>query len=265
ESQESPAHVVRGGTVAAPAGRVDMHRVVVRGESTDDEVLRDVTLFLPASMTVAIVGASGAGKTTITALIGRLLDPAQGRVSIDGTPVSTLDDVELGRLVAYAFETPALLGHTIRDTLTLGLDASEEEIVAAARAADADSFIRRLPNGYDTPLCDAPLSGGERQRLGLARAALRRSPILVLDDALSSLDTVTEARITSALRSLGTGRTTVIVAHRLRTAANADIVAWLANGKIRRLAPHGDLWDEEPEYRAAWRHGTDPATGLLRS
>ena len=170
---------------------------------------------------------------------------------IDGTAVTDIPRKVLSRRVGYAFERPALIGDTVRDVIALGADATDEAVQAAAERVEADVFIRRLPLGYATPLDEAPMSGGERQRLGLARAALMATPVLILDDALSSLDVATEARVLAALRELGRSRTTVIIAHRASTAAAADLVAWLFKGEVRRLAPHAELW-RDPDYRAAF-------------
>lgn len=242
----------------APAARRDVPRgdgnlvfeqVSVLGEPAC--VLVGLDLVVPAGSTVAIVGESGAGKSTIAALAGRLLDPDAGRVAIDGVDVATLSRRDLSELVAYAFERPALLGGTIRGSIALGVAASDAEVRAAARVAEADSWIERLADGYDTRLGDAPMSGGERQRLGLARAALRRPRILVLDDALSSLDTATEAKVFEAFRMLTIGRTTVVVAHRASTAARADLVVWLTGGTVRAVGTHRDLWGDN-DYRAAF-------------
>ncbi|MCY3623555.1 MAG: ABC transporter ATP-binding protein [Gammaproteobacteria bacterium] len=183
--------------------------------------------------------------------MGRLHDPDRGSVRIDGTPVATWSRQALTDRVAYAFESPALLGDTVRDAITLGYRADDAEIEVAARRVEADAFIRRLPNGYGTSLDETPMSGGERQRLGLARAALRDCPILVLDDALSSLDVATAARVFAALGSLSEDRTAIIVAHRASTAACADVVAWLVDGRVRKVAMHADLW-ADPAYRAAF-------------
>ena len=213
-------------------------------------------LRVPAGKTVALVGRSGVGKTTLAGLIGRLQDPDSGFIRIDGTPVAEMSRDELSRRVGYAFERPALFGDTIRDVIVLGAETTREEVLAAAGYVEADAFIERLPKGYDTPLGDAPMSGGEHQRLGLARAALRDTPILILDDALSSLDVATEARVLAALRKLGASRTTVVIAHRASTAAAADLVAWLYRGGVRRVAPHIELW-RDPAYRAAFQG--DPA------
>lgn len=153
--------------------------------------------------------------------------------------------------MAYAFETPVLFGDTIRDAIALGREVDDEQVRAAAQSVEADGFIQRMPLGYQTSLGDAPLSGGELQRLGLARAALSDAPVLVLDDALSSLDVATAARVFAALRTVGTDRTTVVIAHRASTAAAADTVAWLVDSRLHRLAPHEELWGD-PTYRAAF-------------
>lgn len=238
-------------------GAVVFEDVAVQG--TGGTVVRNVNLRIPRGTTLAVVGESGVGKTTLGALIGRLFDPEEGQVRIDGASLPGWSPEELARTVAYAFESPALLGDTIRDAITLGLDADDKVVRAAAKRAAADGFIERLPQGYETPLHDAPMSGGERQRLGLARAALRDPPILVLDDALSSLDVATSSQVLAALRSMSSTRTTILIAHRASTAAAADLVAWLVNGEIAQVAPHADLW-RDPAYRGAFMEpGVQPS------
>ncbi|HEX9766419.1 MAG TPA: ATP-binding cassette domain-containing protein, partial [Nitriliruptorales bacterium] len=153
-----------------------------------------------------------------------------------------------------------LLGETLHDTIAYGTTASPDEVAVAGATVAAAPFIERMPLGYDTPLDDAPLSGGERQRLGLARAALQRTPILVLDDATSSLDTATEAQVHASLAELARGKTTIIVAHRASTAARADLVAWLADGRIRAVAPHLELWGDAG-YQAVFRGPVGATTG----
>ena len=238
--------------VALPAGpgRVDMRNVSVGGEQ--QAVLHRLNLSVPSGTNVAIVGGSGTGKTVLTSLIGRLLDPDEGEVLLDGVPVSRLDLEVLRKTVTYAFERPALLGATVHDTIAYARpDASRAEVAAAAKVAQADGFIRSLPQGYDTPIAEVPLSGGELQRLGLARAVLVNARVVVLDDATSSLDTATEVKVAEALAEVLADRTSVVVAHRAATAGRADLVAWLDAGQIRALAPHHVLWSD-PSYRAVF-------------
>ena len=195
------------------------------------DILRRVDLLIPAGTTVALVGRSGVGKTTLAGLIGRLQDPdLRRRPNRRYTAVTELPRDVLSRRVGYAFERPALVGDTVRDVIAMGAAVTDEAVRTAARQVEANAFIERLPKGYDSPLDEAPMSGGEHQRLGLARAALRNTPILILDDALSSLDVATEARVLAALRRLGRSRTTVVIAHRASTAAAADLVAWIFKG-----------------------------------
>lgn len=217
----------------------------------DRVVLSRLCLDVPAGASVAVVGRSGAGKTTLALLAGRLIDPDDGEVLIDSTRIDALDQSGLRREVTYAFDRPALLGSTVRDAITYGVaDAAEGTAERAARLANADEFIRRLPHGFDTPLADVRFSGGEIQRLGLARALARHSRLMIMDDATSSLDTVTEAEVTKAITTSMAGRTRLLISHRATTAARADLVAWLESGRIRALAPHHVLWSAEPEYRA---------------
>ncbi|MBK6043330.1 ABC transporter ATP-binding protein [Streptomyces sp. MBT55] len=251
------------GTRARPAsgpGTLTLSGVTVR--SGTRLVLDSVDLVVPAGTALAVVGRSGAGKSTLGALIGRLREPDAGLVAIDGVPLPELTPRALRAAVGYAFERPALLGTTVAGTIAFARpDASREEVAAAAGAARADDFIARLPHGYDTPLKDAPLSGGEVQRLGIARALVHDPAVVVLDDALSSLDTATEARVGSALASAWSARTRVLIAHRVSTAARADLVAWLENGKVRALGPHQELWRLDG-YRALFAAdtGTVPET-----
>jgi ATP-binding cassette, subfamily B, bacterial len=225
---------------------LEFHDVAVAG-------LHDVDLVIPGGSTIAVVGQSGTGKSLLAALAGRLMDPNRGTVSLDGVPLPELSREALRRAVGYAFERPVLVGETLSDVIGLGHRALDPEAVhAAARAACADAFIRRLPQGYDTPLDAAPMSGGERQRIGLARAFAHGERLLILDDATSSLDTVTERQVTAALTGELRDRTRLIVAHRVTTAASADRVVWLEQGRVRAYDRHQVLW-ENPDYRAAFQ------------
>lgn len=241
---------------ASGQGRLELRSVTVRrGGRT---VLDRVDLVVPAGSTLGVVGRSGAGKSLLAAVAGRLTDPDEGEVRLDGVPLRELTRRELRRAITYAFERPALLGDSVEDTIAFGVPRpSSARIREAARAAHADTFVRRLPDGYATSCADAPLSGGEAQRLGLARAFARDSRLLVLDDALSSLDTVTEHHITEALLRPTTPAGRLVIAHRASTAARADTVAWLEEGKVRAVGPHTELW-RVAEYRELFGAGGEP-------
>lgn len=235
-------------------GRLELRGVTAR--RGDRTVLDGVDLTVPGGTTLAVVGRSGAGKSLLAEVAGRLADPDAGEVLLDGVPLHELTHDELRRAVAYAFERPVLLGTTIEDTLAFGLTArSPAAVRPAARRAHADDFVRRLPDGYATRVADAPRSGGESQRLGLARAFARGGRLLILDDALSSLDTVTEHRIAQTLLAPAPDQTRLLIAHRPATAARADRVAWLDGGRIRALGTHRELWQEETEYRTVFGGG----------
>jgi ATP-binding cassette subfamily B protein len=232
------------GAAALPAGsgRLEFRDVVVR--AGDTALLDGIDLILPGGRAAAVVGHSGAGKSVLAALAARLRDPDSGQVLLDGVPLGELRHDALRGAVACAFERPVLVGTTVGDAI--GARLATGEVEAAARAVHAHEFVSRLPDGYRTPLADAPMSGGELQRLGLARA-WGAERVLVLDDATSSLDMVTEMQIGHALTN-GDERTRLIVTHRVATAARADLVVWLDRGRVRAVGPHQRLW-ESPDYR----------------
>ncbi|NUS11772.1 MAG: ABC transporter ATP-binding protein, partial [Streptomyces sp.] len=229
-------------------GTLELRAVTaVRGTET---VLDRLDLTVPGGSCVAVVGRSGAGKSVLAELAGRLADPDDGTVLLDGCPLPELAEPELRDAVGYAFERPVLLGDTIGDAVAFGpRPLPPERVTEAAREAEADGFVRLLPEGYATPREEAPFSGGEFQRLGLARAFAHPGRLLVLDDATSSLDTVTELRVARALFGDHPHRTRLLTTHRAATAARADLVAWLDSGRLRALAPHESLWPD-PAYRA---------------
>jgi ATP-binding cassette subfamily B protein len=224
-------------------GRLEFRNVTAR--AGDVTLLHDIDLALPGGAAVAIVGCSGAGKSVLAALAARLRDPDEGEVLLDGVPLSDLSHQALRTAVGCAFERPVLVGATVADVIGMGLEAGQ--VQSAARATHAHEFVSRLPLGYNTPLTDAPMSGGEAQRLGLARA-WHAQRLLVLDDATSSLDMVTEMQISRTLTGDHGGRTRLIVTHRVSTAARADLVVWLENGRVRAVGPHQRLWDH-PDFR----------------
>jgi ATP-binding cassette, subfamily B, bacterial len=244
------------GTAPAPGGhgRIEFHGVTARpGGRT---VLAGVDLVIPAGALVAVVGRGGSGKSLLAALAGRLIDPDEGEILLDGVALPELTRQQLRHEIGYGFERPALIGETLADAIAWGTHTPpREEIIAAAVAARADDFIRRMPAGYDTPLADAPMSGGEAQRVGLARTFAHARRVVVLDDVAASLDTVTEHHISAVLTGALGDRTRIVIAHRASTAARADAVIWLADATIRAYAPHEQLW-HDPDYRAlfAVRH-----------
>ncbi|MGW1072598.1 ABC transporter ATP-binding protein [Streptomyces sp. NPDC002537] len=239
-----------GGRRRAGDGTLELRGVgAVRGGR---QVLRDLDLVVPGGTSLAVVGRSGTGKSVLAALAGRLADPDSGTVALDGVPLPAFGRDELRRSIGYAFARPALLGGTIGGTVAFGaFDPGRGAVAAAARAARADGFIRKLPRGYATPCAEAPLSGGEAQRLGLARAFAHAPRVLILDDAMSSLDTVTEHEVAAALARDVTAGTRVVVAHRASTAARADRVAWLDAGRVRATGTHEELW-QYADYRAVF-------------
>ncbi|MEV7283396.1 ABC transporter ATP-binding protein [Streptomyces sp. NPDC093252] len=237
------------------AGTLELRDVEVRGAGR--RLLTGVSFTVPGGTCAALVGRSGAGKSLVAAVAGRLADPDAGTVLLDGVPLTAVAPEPLRRAVAYAFARPAPLGTTVADTVTAGpTRPGPDRLTAALRDACVTDHVDRLPLGPATPLADAPLSGGEHQRLGLARAFARDARLLVLDDATSSLDTVTEHRVHRALARRAGTCTRLIVTHRAATAAAADQVIWLADGAVRAAGRHRELW-RDPEYRALFGAAVD--------
>lgn len=256
-------------TIERPRGHLRFEGVGFSFPGAERPVLRDVRLEVRPGETVAIVGPTGAGKTTLTALVPRLLDPTEGRVTIDGHDVRDLELTTLRTVVATAFEEPTLFSMSVRENLMLGRpDATEEELAEAIRTAQA-GFVHDLPWGLDTRIGEQglSLSGGQRQRLALARAVLSRPRILVLDDTLSALDVETEALVEETLRHVLRDATGIVVAHRASTVLLADKVALLRDGTITHVGQHHELLAEVPEYRELLAQDADlddASEGALR-
>ena len=206
--------------------------------------LREVTLKADPGQTVALVGASGSGKSTVINLIPRLYDVSSGVLQIDGQDIRTVSLASLRQSMALVSQDVTLFDDSVRANIAFGrLDASDAEIEAAARAADAHDFIMELPDGYRSPVGPrgGNLSGGQRQRISIARAILKDAPILLLDEATSALDTQSEKRVQNALDRLSEGRTTIVIAHRLSTVRNADWIYVMQDGEVCEQGQHEAL------------------------
>jgi subfamily B ATP-binding cassette protein MsbA len=215
-------------------------------------VLRDVDLEVAAGETVALVGPSGAGKSTLVGLIPRFYDPQEGRITVDGHDLRTVTRQSLREQIAAVSQEVHLFNTTIRANIRYGrLDAPDDAVEAAARAANAHDFIAALPDGYDAEVGErgVKLSGGQRQRVAVARALLRDARLLLLDEATSSLDSASEALVQEALDRLMEGRTTFIIAHRLSTVQGADRILVLDEGRIVQAGTHEALVQREGLYR----------------
>ena len=214
-------------------------------------VLHDVSLYAKPGQKVAFVGATGAGKTTITNLLNRFYDIEDGKIRYDGININKIKKPDLRRSLGVVLQDVNLFTGTVMDNIRYGrLDATDEECIAAARLAGADDFVRRLPEGYDTMLTDngAALSQGQRQLLSIARAAVADPPVMVLDEATSSIDTRTEAIVQRGMDALMTGRTTFVIAHRLSTVRNSDVIIVLDHGRIIERGTHDELIAKRGTY-----------------
>jgi ATP-binding cassette subfamily B protein len=221
-------------------------------------VLQDVDLTVPAGRTVALIGRTGSGKTTLAALVPRFYDVTTGRVLVDGVDVRDVERRSLRSAIGVISQDPFLFSSSIRDNIAFGMpDAPQEAVEAAARAAQAHEFVLELPQGYDTVVGErgVTLSGGQRQRIAIARALLIDPRVLILDDATASVDATTEARIRAALREVMRGRTTIIIAHRLSTIALADEVVVLDHGRVAARGTQAELLEESPLFREIHEHG----------
>ena len=249
------------------AGKVELRDVTLRYDGTTTPALDHVTLEVPAGRTVALVGGTGSGKTTLVQLLSRLYDPTEGAVLVDGVDVRDVDPDELRRQIALVTDDPFLFSASVRENIAYGRPgAGAEEVEQAARRAQAHDFIMRLPDGYDTRVGERglTLSGGQRQRIAIARAFLVDPRILVLDDATSAVDASTEQSIKDALREVMAGRTTFVIAHRLSTIALADEIVVLEAGRVLAAGTHDELLDRSELYRAIVEKGLPDQVFLTR-
>jgi ATP-binding cassette subfamily B protein len=244
-------------TLPAGPGRVRFDRVDF-GYDPDRPVLEGIELEIEPGRTVALIGRTGSGKTTLAALVPRFYDTTSGRVLVDGIDVRDLERRSLRREIGVISQDPFLFSASIRDNIAFGLpDAPHDAVEAAARAAQGHEFILELPQGYETVVGERgiTLSGGERQRIAIARALLIDPRILILDDATASVDATTEARIRAGLQEVMRDRTTIIIAHRLSTIALADEIVVLDRGRVAARGTQAELLEESPLFREIHDHG----------
>ena len=236
------------------AGKISLRGVHFAYPTKPDiPVLKGLSLDISTGQTVALVGSSGCGKSTVTNLLLRFYDPAEGAVLVDGTDAREYDPRSLREHMGLVSQEPRLFACSIRENIAYGKkNATMEEIEASAKAANAHRFIEQLPEGYNTWVGEAgvQLSGGQKQRVAIARAILRNPPILILDEATSALDTQSEKLVQAAIDSMIAGgkRTTIIIAHRLSTIRNADMIAVLREGVVVETGTHTELLEKNGEY-----------------
>ncbi|MBI5755241.1 ATP-binding cassette domain-containing protein [Candidatus Peregrinibacteria bacterium] len=239
--------------------RVQQEHAVTLSSANDIRIFRHFSLKIFGGQKVALVGPSGAGKSTIVKLLFRFFDADSGRICIDGQNIAKATQESLRRNIALVPQNPELFHRTISENITFGKPhASREEIRDAAKKAHADEFIEKLPRKYETLVGErgVKLSGGEKQRIAIARAFLENAPILVLDEATSSLDSLTERKIQSALEHLMKGRTTIVIAHRLSTIRKMDRIVVIQDGAIAEDGSHSELLEKNGLYSTLWKHQT---------
>ena len=243
--------------LTSATGRIDFENVTFRYANTVTDAISDLTLHIEPGKSYALVGASGAGKSTILSVILRLYDPTSGAVKIDGRDLRSVTQKSLREQIGLVTQETFLFHDTIFSNIQFGrLDATEEEVHEAARAAYAHDFIMAQPKGYQTVIGDKGclLSGGQQQRLAIARAVLKNAPILLLDEATSSLDSESEKQIQTALAELATGRTVVAIAHRLSTVLSVDQIIVMDGGRIKEIGTHAELLEKSGYYRRLYDH-----------
>ncbi len=243
--------------LTSATGRIDFQNITFRYANTVTDAVSNLNLQIEPGKTYALVGASGAGKSTILSLILRLYDPTSGAVKIDGRDLRSVTQKSLREQIGLVTQETFLFHDTIFNNIQFGrLDATEEEVREAARAAYAHDFIMAQPKGYETVIGDKGclLSGGQQQRLAIARAVLKNAPILLLDEATSSLDSESEQQIQKALAELAAGRTVIAIAHRLSTVLSADQIIVMDGGRIKEIGTHAELLEKSGYYRRLYDH-----------
>ena len=235
---------------------VELESLTFRYPGSTDEALKDVTMDVDGGRTIAIVGRSGSGKSTLVNLLFRFYDASDGSISINGNDIKSYDLAYLRKKTAAVFQDTYLFNDSVMENLRIAdPDADDSEIIAAAKAAQAHDFISKLPDGYDTVIGErgVKLSGGERQRISIARAILKNAPVLILDEATSSVDAKSESLIQSTIDELSKGRTTIIIAHRLSTIRHADCIFVLDEGRLAEHGTHEELISKNGAYASLIR------------
>jgi subfamily B ATP-binding cassette protein MsbA len=257
DSQPTVQDAPNAVALSSSQGRLDFEDVTFRYANTVTDAISNLTLHIEPGKTYALVGASGAGKSTILSLILRLYDPTSGAVKIDGRDLRSVTQKSLRERIGLVTQETFLFHDTIISNIQFGrLNATPDEVHEAARAAYAHDFIMAQPNGYETVIGDKGclLSGGQQQRLAIARAILKNAPILLLDEATSSLDSESELQIQKALAELATGRTVIAIAHRLSTVLSADQIIVMDGGRIKEIGTHAELLEKSGYYRRLYDH-----------
>ena len=234
---------------------IDFNDITFKHKDAKEAIFEDFSLTIPSGVRVGLVGVSGSGKTTLTKLLLRFADVNKGEILIDGQNISKVTQKTLREAISYVPQESSLFHRSVYDNIAYGRPgASKEEVLRAAKLANADEFIKKLPDGYETMVGErgVKLSGGQRQRIAIARAILKDAPILVLDEATSALDSESEALIQEALNNLMKGRTSIVVAHRLSTIAGLDKIVVLNDGKIVEQGTHAELLARGGEYQKLW-------------
>jgi len=257
DSEPTVQDAPNAAVLSSSQGRIDFENVTFRYANTVTDAISNLTLRIQPGKTHALVGASGAGKSTILSLILRLYDPTSGTVKIDGHELRSITQKSLRERIGLVTQETFLFHDTISNNIRFGrLDATPDEVHEAARAAYAHDFIMAQPKGYETVIGDKGclLSGGQQQRLAIARAVLKNAPILLLDEATSSLDSESEQQIQKALAKLAAGRTVIAIAHRLSTVLSADQIIVMDGGRIKEIGTHGELLEKSGYYRRLYDH-----------
>jgi len=257
DSEPTVQDAPNAAVLSSSQGRIDFENVTFRYANTVTDAISNLTLRIQPGKTHALVGASGAGKSTILSLILRLYDPTSGAVKIDGHDLRSITQKSLRERIGLVTQETFLFHDTISNNIRFGrLDATPDEVHEAARAAYAHDFITAQPKGYETVIGDKGclLSGGQQQRLAIARAVLKNAPILLLDEATSSLDSESEQQIQKALAKLATGRTVIAIAHRLSTVLSADQIIVMDSGRIKEIGTHAELLEKSGYYRRLYDH-----------